>query len=142
MLKVVDFLRLNKEKKMTVAVWFWSCYYRMAVKLIPAKRLRRYYGLEGVESTYEETKEHYDYTWKLGFHLERVGEHTPWETKCLVRALTAQRLMTRRHITSTLYLGVGLKENKMIAHAWIRCGKRFVTGGDGTGYSVVAKFSK
>ena len=28
----------------------------------------------------------------------------------------------------------------MIAHAWLRCGQIYVTGGDGQGYAVVAKF--
>ena len=34
------------------------------------------------------------------------------------------------------------EKRKMIAHAWIRCGKAFVTGGNGTadGYAVVEKF--
>ncbi len=43
-------------------------------------------------------------------------------------------------IQSTLYLGCGYDEGKMVAHAWLRVGKMYVTGGDGTGYSVVDKF--
>ena len=29
----------------------------------------------------------------------------------------------------------------MKAHAWIRCGKMYITGGNGAGYATVAKFS-
>ena len=42
-----------------------------------------------------------------------------------------------------MYLGVGLDENKkMIAHAWLRCGQLYVTGGDGHEYTTVACFYK
>ena len=37
-------------------------------------------------------------------------------------------------------MGVGLEDGKMIAHAWLRCGLLYVTGGTGQGYSTVAKF--
>ena len=33
-----------------------------------------------------------------------------------------------------------MEAEKMVAHAWLRCGKMYVTGGDGTGYSIVDKF--
>ena len=28
----------------------------------------------------------------------------------------------------------------MIAHAWLRCGQMYVTGGNGSSYAMVAKF--
>jgi hypothetical protein len=31
---------------------------------------------------------------------------------------------------------------KMVAHAWIRTGEFYLTGGDGTDYAMVAKFRK
>lgn len=46
----------------------------------------------------------------------------------------------KRHISSTLYLGCNIENGKMIAHAWLRCGKMYVTGGDGSGYAVVDMF--
>ena len=39
-----------------------------------------------------------------------------------------------------MYLGCGMDRGKMVAHAWLRCGRMYVTGGDGTGYSVVDRF--
>ena len=64
------------------------------------------------------------------------------ESKCLVRALAAQRLLCRRGLSSTLYLGCGMEEGKMVAHAWLRFGEMYVTGGDGGGYTTVARFCK
>ena len=60
----------------------------------------------------------------------------------LVRALAAQRLLCRRGLSSTLYLGCGMEEGKMVAHAWLRFGEMYVTGGDGGGYTTVARFCK
>ena len=37
--------------------------------------------------------------------------------------------------------GVNKLNNEMKAHAWIRCGKMYITGGNGAGYATVAKFS-
>ena len=72
----------------------------------------------------------------------KVCDKTPWESKCLVRALAAQRLLCRRGLSSTLYLGCGMEEGKMVAHAWRRFGEMYVTGGDGGGYTTVARFCK
>ena len=72
-----------------------------------------------------------------------VSRHTPWESKCLVQALAAQKLLKEKEISTTLYLGVKKdKNNNMLAHAWLRCGRYYVTGGaNKDGYAVVAKFS-
>ena len=35
-----------------------------------------------------------------------------------------------------------LEEEKMVAHAWLRCGEMYVTGGNGEGYAIVSKFYK
>ena len=72
--------------------------------------------------------------------VNRITEHTLWESKCLVRAMTARKLLKEAGIHSTLYLGVGKDEGKMIAHAWLRCGQMYVTGGNGSSYAMVAKF--
>lgn len=61
-----------------------------------------------------------------------VCNHTPWESRCLVQALTAKKILNRHGYACTLYMGVGKDQNnQMIAHAWLRCGNRFVTGGNG-----------
>ena len=72
-----------------------------------------------------------------------TSRYTPWESLCLVQSMTVQSMLNRRNISSTLYLGVNKDSNeKMVAHSWIRCGKMYVTGGDGSSYATVAKFCK
>ena len=50
--------------------------------------------------------------------------------------------MKNQGISTTIYLGVRRYENEMKAHAWLRCGEYYVTGGGVIDqYTVVAKFA-
>ena len=70
-----------------------------------------------------------------------TASNTPWESKCLVQALTAQKMLKNKGISTTIYLGVRKEGNEMKAHAWVRCGQYYVTGGAiREQYAVVAKF--
>lgn len=65
----------------------------------------------------------------------------PWKPVCLPQAVTAQWMLRRRGIQSTLYLGTD-PANQYNAHAWVRAGSVIVTGGDDPGrYIVVSTFA-
>lgn len=72
--------------------------------------------------------------------VEVVCKRMPWSCTCLVRALTAKKMLNRRGMGCTLYMGVAKDAaGKMEAHAWLRCGDCYVTGGDGSAeYAVTA----
>lgn len=76
--------------------------------------------------------------------IEIVSRHTFFESKCLVRAITGMKMLERRGISSTLYLGTTRNESgDMIAHAWLRSGSFFVTGKEGMErFTVVSCFAK
>lgn len=76
--------------------------------------------------------------------LETMSKHTIWESKCLVRAIAGMKMLERRDIESTLYLGIAKDDSaKMIAHAWLRSGSYYVTGKEGMEkFTVVGKFAK
>ncbi|PEL07013.1 lasso peptide biosynthesis B2 protein [Bacillus sp. AFS017336] len=76
--------------------------------------------------------------------LNIMSRYTVWESKCLVKAIAGMKMLERRRINSTLYLGTGKDENgKLIAHAWLRSGPIFVTGSEGMEkFTVVGKFAK
>ena len=95
------------------------------------------------ESGADEPEEYTDYVRKVSRAVLCVCNNTKWESKCLVRALTAQKLLNKKKLHSTLYLGVRQDgEGRMLAHAWLRWGKHIVTGGneDLNKYAVVSKF--
>ena len=99
-------------------------------------------GKRGKESSREIPIESYKIARLIGFHVNRITQHTPWQSKCFVRALSAQRLLLEKGIESTLYMGVKYEEGQMKAHAWLRCGELYVTGGNGEGFAEVARFVK
>lgn len=138
--RIWNYLRYNNEKWMTLKIYVYTWFYRVCILVLPKTTLEKMMGERGAESAEEETMETLRYAKRVGMHVNRITEHTLWESKCLVRAMTARKLLKQRGIHSTLYLGVGKEDGKMIAHAWIRCGQLYVTGGNGNGYAMVAKF--
>lgn len=73
-----------------------------------------------------------------------MSRYTFWESQCLVKAIAGMKMLERRGIDSTLYLGTAKdEEGKMIAHAWLRSGPFYISGVEGMErFTVVSKFAK
>lgn len=140
MVNIIGFFKDNHQKRVTLAVWCYAAIFRSAILYIPMSRLKKYLGAEGQESPEDAEPSEYKYAKLISKQVNRSANNTPWESKCLVRALTARKMLIKKGISSTLYLGVSTEDGKMIAHAWLRVGKMYVTGGNGEGYSIVAKY--
>ncbi len=134
------FIRYNNMKGLTILAWIYSAFFRFRILTAKANKLAGKWGREGEESPETATLEEYKYAKRVAYAVNHVCNKTKWESKCLVRALTAQKLLRKKGIPSTLYLGCGLNDGKMVAHAWLRCGKMYVTGGNGSEYAIVDKF--
>lgn len=140
MINIRGFIKANPNKKLTISVWLYAAWFRFCIRFIPMKCLRKHFGVEGEESSVEGTAEDYRYAKLISAYVNRSANNTPWESKCLVRAWTAQRLLKKKKIPTTMYLGVKTEEGKMLAHAWLRTGSLYVTGGNGEGYATVARY--
>lgn len=140
--KLYRFIRYNHRKRLTLAIIVLTAWYRAQILLVPSAKLQKHWGASKEESSKELSSWEYRYAYTISRYVNHYADRTPWESLCLVRALTARKLLSRKQISTTLYLGVGKDENgKMIAHAWIRAGEMYVTGGNGEGYGMVAKFA-
>jgi len=60
--------------------------------------------------------------------VETAARNLPWKPVCFPQAVAATMMLRRRHIPSTLYLGVD-PERGLDAHAWVRVGALIVAGG-------------
>lgn len=140
MKKLFHFLRFGKCRELCIKVFFLSAFYRLNILGRKPERLHRNWGERGAESSPKESEAVYRYAGKVAYSVEMVCDRTPWKSKCLVRALCARHLLHEKGITTTLYLGCGKENGRMSAHAWLRCGELFVTGGNGAGYAVVDKY--
>ena len=76
--------------------------------------------------------------------VRTMSRHTLWQSHCLVQAIAAQRMLARRRIACTLYLGTARdRQGRMVAHAWLRSGTCYVTGAEERKlFTAVAVFGK
>ena len=131
-----------KEKLLFLEAFILTGVMRFKILKIPFNKLNQQLGTYNEESSKHVDKEQYKTVKQIRSTVVHISKHTPWESLCLVQAMTVQKMLKKRGISTTVYLGVNKDtSNNMKAHAWIRCGEIFVTGGDGTGYATVAKFS-
>lgn len=142
--KIKSFVKVDFKTKIDfVYAYFYTGIFRMYILFMPFNKLRKKMGKCKEESPEDLENKDYVEAQHISWIIDNASRFTPWESKCLVQALTAQKMLKNKGISSTLYLGVNKNESgEMIAHAWIRCGKYCVTGGrEMKGFSVVAKFS-
>lgn len=136
MKNVIKFIRLNfKVKWMLIQVLFLSANYRFRILYCPFSKLAPKIGTSGYETAKVEefSPERLELLKQVKWTVGAVCRRTPWESKCLVQALTAKKLLNQRGIPCTLYMGVRKsEEGKMLAHAWLRCGRWYITGGNGS----------
>lgn len=116
---------------------------RYKILHVPFNKLKTQMGNHNKESSDEISLDEYKIVKKVRNAVVNTSRYTPWESLCLVQSMTVQKMLSKRNISSTLYLGVNKDtNNEMKAHSWIRSGQMYVTGGDGSGYAMVAKFCK
>ena len=143
--KIRNFIKCfdKRTKKDCIKVFFYTAYFRAFILFVPFNKLRKRMGQVKSESPKEVEIDIYKEAKRIAWIVNKVSKYTPWESKCLVQALTAQKMLKKQEISTTIYLGVRKDENgKMIAHAWTRCGEFYVTGGaNRNGFAVVAKFA-
>jgi len=73
--------------------------------------------------------------------IDIAARRLPWKPVCLPQAVSAQWMLRRRGIASTLYLGIN-PSSDYDAHAWVRAGRMIVTGGPRPeGFVVVSTFA-
>lgn len=131
-----------ENKKLLLAVVVVLGLVRFALLVIPFRVLASQLGQRRLESQQDNSSQ-YQYALRVSWAVTVVSQETPWESKCLVQAITAKLLLRRYHLSNTLYLGVAKgSDKKMIAHAWLRTGLLMVTGGyEIEKYTKVASFA-
>jgi hypothetical protein len=78
---------------------------------------------------------------RIRWAIASAARHLPWRPVCLPQAITAQWMLRRRGIPSTLYLGADPARG-YDAHAWVRAGTTIVAGGPKEDrFAVVSSFA-
>ncbi len=124
------FRRTGREHFLVIEALLALTWAKLLVQLVPFKRLAPRLGQR--ESNTPPTISPVDraHAVEISWAVQAVARHVPLGFVCLPQAIAAKWMLRRRHITSTLYLGVPRSEGStaIIPHAWLRAGDKIVTG--------------
>lgn len=144
MKKLRTFLSLNwKMKKLLFECYLYLGWARI-LKIISFSKVAPTLGIQMEETTFALNSTNKEMLSNISQTIHIVSRYTFWESQCLVKAIAAMKMLERRRIESTLYLGTTKDEKgKLVAHAWLRSGPFYLTGFEGMNkFTVVSKFAK
>ena len=144
--RAVKFLeRPWADRWLLVEAVFWLALMRLAILLLPFRRIARMVGLQLGENPDAPDPAKVEEAERVGWAVRAAARRTPWDSACLGQALAGSILLRRRLIPATVYLGVAKEEaspHKVAAHAWLRCGEDILTGGGvHERFTVISSFS-
>jgi hypothetical protein len=142
MRRLVQFLRLAApDRRLLVEAIAGLVVAGVSLRLFRFARLAARLGTHMAESPLEQDRSAAVEAVRIRWAVETAARHLPWKPMCLPQAVAAQRMLRRRGIPSTLYLGVAPGRGYG-AHAWVRAGRVVVTGGPRPDqFAVVSTFA-
>jgi hypothetical protein len=142
--KMKLFYSLSLSKKLLFLEAFLMLGWARCMKQIKFQKLTKILRIDIAETGFQTNDKNKLTILGISEAIHIMSRYTLWESMCLVRAIAAMKMLERRGISSTLYLGTGKDENgQLIAHAWLRSGNQYVTGGEEMKeFAVVGSFAK
>lgn len=138
--------RSQGDRLLLFEAFFALALARTIALCVPFRRLAGMFGDLGTEGPANVPPAQEEIAGKIGWAVASMARYVPWDGRCLTQAIAGWRMLARRGIFGTVYLGVSEDPEhagKRVFHAWLRCGSRFMTGGDGRlRYQVLACFSR
>ena len=114
----------------------------MALSIMPFKKLTSRFGNKQMETSLEQQINNVELIQDIAKAIDRARGFAFWRPNCYPQAIAAKIMLKKRHIPSTLYVGVTKKDDVLKAHAWTRAQDIILTGGKvAPEYSVLATFS-
>ncbi len=128
------FLRLKmSDRLLLLEALVWLGVARLAILTLPLRKIKTYLGQHLLESNIKESPQTLKRARRIGWAVRTISRYTPWTSNCFPQAIAAKRMLQRRQIASTLYLGFSRegkeKANDFEGHAWLRCGPLYLLGG-------------
>jgi hypothetical protein len=123
-----------------VEAWCLLHMAKLVILFMPFKKIASWMGSLGVESVHDLHST--DMFTKIEHAVRRAARYTLHESKCYDQALSAKALLGQSGLPATIYFGLAKEsENQLMAHAWVRCGERIISGKAGKErFTVVACF--
>lgn len=140
--KFKKFMKLDLQRKILFLEAFIFLARARYLKLLPFEKVAPSLGKQSLETT-TAASQNVRLIKDISSAVETASKYTFWESACLVQAIAAIRMLNRRKIETTLYMGMSRDDKgKMIAHAWVRSGTLYVTGAEMmNNFTVVRTFA-
>ncbi|MCM3213476.1 lasso peptide biosynthesis B2 protein [Niallia taxi] len=141
--KIKKFMRLDMQRRTLLIEAFFYLGRARYLKLLPFEKIAPSLGEQSTETSINSSI-HNQMITDVSYAVITASKHTFWDSSCLVQAIAATRMLNKRKIESTLYMGIARDEDgSMIAHAWVRSGSLYVTGAETMNkFTVVKTFAK
>lgn len=122
----------------------WLCWAKLLLLLVPFRRVAPLLGKPQTESPSAITPTELDLAEHVSWAVQTAAKHVPLGFVCLPQAMAAKWMLRRRHLASTLYLGVARPDEvKFTAHAWLRAGDKILTGwAESRTHTAIATFAE
>ena len=123
-----------------VEAWCLLHLAKLVILFMPFKKIASWMGSLGVESLHDLIPT--DLSTKIEHAVRRAARYTLHKSKCYDQALTAKALLGHCNLPATIYFGLAKEsESQLMAHAWVRCGNKIISGKVGIErFTVVACF--
>ena len=131
-----------RDKKMYLSAFKWSIIVRFSMVFLPFKYYRGLFGKMQQISNQEVSEEQLIEVKRIRNIVLSICDNTPWESKCLVQAISCKQMLKKIGVETTVYLGVckDLDGKGMKAHAWLKLGETILTGASGHKQFKVVNF--
>ena len=100
------------------------------VRIVPPRKWRdRFAPSSSLSASGAIGKDQLEPVRRVRFAIARAARNLPTDPNCLPQALAARRMLERRGIESSLFIGAERDEQgKANFHAWLKVGSEWVTG--------------
>ena len=129
--KLTTFLALDRRDRLWTIEALWSLALAQAmVCLVPPRNWRdRFDPLGGATATGSTAPALLEPIRRVRLAIARAARNIPTDPNCLPQALAARRMLLRRGIGSSLFIGVERdSDGPRRFHAWLKVGPEWVTG--------------
>ena len=139
------FFKLSNRNKLL----FLYCYcltgiFRIIILTIQFPLISKWFLQPRKIKTSGSSTTHTEMAENIGLMVARASKYTPWESKCLVQALTCKLVLRQASIVSTAYIGmVKEKNSKLEGHAWVSYNEHIILGGRNSPniYKEISRFT-
>lgn len=138
------FSSLGRRRQLLLAEALLCLGWARIMKALPFSKVAPTLGHHMEETGAQPNPAHMSALKQVAYAVHLMSRHTWWESRCLVKAIAAMRMLERRGISCTLYMGMAREETgRLVAHAWLRSGPYYITGAEEKErYTCVATFAR